>query len=406
MSVTSPPSVLGRYRVAELVGRGAFGRVLKVIDAQTAEARALKVSAQGDGMLLDEFAQLARLRHPSLPRVFEVGRTTETIDDVAAGAPFFISEWIAGGRSDARRWDEPHALWSLLVDIAGALAVIHAAGLVHGDVSPANILLVDDAVAGVPDGTDRAMLVDLGLAAATSALGDGARGTPPYMAPEALAGYAEPRSDLYSLGATVVRLVTGRPLFDAPTLGELVQRIVTATAAPPLPMLPPPLADLVGRLVAREPDHRPASALALLDELDQLAAVIAPGQTRRARPKVGAPPAPAAWPGAPAVIEELARGLAGRAAIHVVAGSVAAGAHEIVDAAIRRWQLDEVAHGRLTMSPLRGSLDAVAALLAASPGSVTGSPTGSGDAQGRRWLDAMCRAIARPGGSEAPLVVC
>src|SRR4051812_29873112 len=154
-------------------------------------------------MLLDEFEQLARLRHPSLPRVFEVGRTTEAIEDVAAGAPFFVSEWISGGRSDARRWDEPHALWSLLADIAGALAVIHAAGLVHGDVAPGNILLVDDDA--------RAVLVDLGLSN-----GDGARGTPQYMAPEALAGHVEPRSDLYGLGATLVRLVTSRPLFDAP----------------------------------------------------------------------------------------------------------------------------------------------------------------------------------------------
>jgi serine/threonine protein kinase len=63
--------VLGRYRVAELIGRGSFGRVMRVIDTQSNEARALKVSASADGMLLDEFAQLARLRHPSLPRVQE-----------------------------------------------------------------------------------------------------------------------------------------------------------------------------------------------------------------------------------------------------------------------------------------------------------------------------------------------
>ncbi|HSD86666.1 MAG TPA: serine/threonine-protein kinase, partial [Kofleriaceae bacterium] len=232
--MTAREPVLGRYRVAELIGRGSFGRVLKVIDTQTSEPRALKISAGREGMLLEEFEQLARLRHPSLPRVFEVGRTTEPIEDVAAGAPFFVAEWIAGGRCDARRWDDPQALWSLLADIAGALAIIHGAGLVHGDVAPANILLVDDDA--------RAVLVDLGLAA-----GEGARGTPHYMAPEALAGHVEPRSDLYSLGATAVRLVTGKPPFDAPTLGELAQRIVGAAAPPALPTLPRPLADLIGR---------------------------------------------------------------------------------------------------------------------------------------------------------------
>ncbi|NVB79882.1 MAG: serine/threonine protein kinase, partial [Kofleriaceae bacterium] len=307
VAVSTPREFLGRYRVAELIGRGSFGRVLKVIDAQTSEPRALKVSAGREGMLLDEFEQLARLRHPSLPKVFEVGRTTEPVDDVAAGAPFFVAEWIAGGRCDARRWDEPAGLWSLMADIAGALAVIHAAGLVHGDVAPPNILLVDEGAAASTSrdgGPARAVLVDLGLAS-----GDGARGTPQYMAPEALAGHVEPRSDLYGLGATIVRLVTGKPPFDAPTLGELVQRIVGASAPPALPGVPRPLADLVGRLIARDADQRPPSAVAVLDELDQLAPVVAPGIVRRARPKVGAPPAPTAWPGAASVIDALAHGL-------------------------------------------------------------------------------------------------
>ena len=141
---TARDSLLGRYRVSELIGRGSFGRVLKVVDTQTQEPRALKIAlgpakhrigaAAAEAMLFDEFEQLARLSHPSLPRVFEVGRTSEPIDDVAPGAPFFIAEWIAGGRCDTRRWDDPRALWSLLADVAGALAVIHAAGLVHGDV--------------------------------------------------------------------------------------------------------------------------------------------------------------------------------------------------------------------------------------------------------------------------------
>src|SRR5262249_9625404 len=151
------------------------------------------------------------------------------------------------------------------------------------------------------DATDRAVLVDLGLATAA-----GARGTPAYMAPEALAGQVEPRSDLYGLGATVVRLVTGRPPFEAPTFGELVQRIVGG-AHPHLAMLPRPLGDLIGRLMERDREARPASALAVLDELDQLLPAVAAGSTRRARPKVGAPPAPATWPGATAIIDAIAR---------------------------------------------------------------------------------------------------
>ena len=341
--------LLGRYRVAELIGRGGFGRVLKVIDAQTSEPRALKVSASRGNSLLDEFEQLARLRHPSLPRVFEVGRTPEPIDDVAAGAPFFIAEWIAGGRSDARPWADAAGVWTLLADVAGALAVIHAAGLVHGDVAPANVLVVDE-----PAGL-RAVLVDLGLST-----GDGARGTPPYMAPEAFAGHVEPRSDLYGLGATVVRLITGKPPFEAAGLGELVHQIVTAAAPPVLASIPRSLGDLVRRLMARDVDARPASALAVLDELDQLAPVL--GLARRAHPKVGAPPAAAAWPGAQPVIEALARGLA--SGVHVVTGVAASGARQLVDSAVRRFALTEVAERRSAPSLIAGSIDEVAAALA------------------------------------------
>src|SRR5258706_5595765 len=122
----------------------------------------------------------------------------------------------------------------LLADIAGALATIHDAGLVHGDVAPQNILIVEH--------ESRAVLVDLGLGRAY-----GARGTPATMAPEAFAGMVETRTDLYALGATAVRLVTGKPAFDAPTLGELVVRMMTATAPPALPGVPRPLADLIGR---------------------------------------------------------------------------------------------------------------------------------------------------------------
>jgi transcriptional regulator with GAF, ATPase, and Fis domain/tetratricopeptide (TPR) repeat protein len=371
MAVSAPREslLLGRYRVVERIGKGSFGRVLRVIDAHGGEPRALKLATRDEARLLDEFEQLARLRHPSLPRVHEVGRTGEPFDDVAAGAPFFVADWIEGGRCDARRWDDPRALWSLLADVAGALAVIHGAGLVHGDVAPSNILLAGDA------SEPRAMLVDLGLSS-----GDGARGTPAYMAPEAFAGEIEPRGDLYGLGATAIRLVTGRPLVEGATLGELVQRAVTRSAPPDLAGLPRPLADLVTRLVARDPDDRPPTARAVLDELDQLAPAIAPELARRARPRVAAPPVAAAWTGAPPVVDAIARGLASRGALHVVVGGAGSGARQLVDSAIRRWQLDEVARHRQPARVIAGGLDEIAAALACTP-----------EAPGR-WIDRLARA--------------
>ena len=374
---TPEPRILDRYRVVEVVGRGSFGRVLRVIDTQSgSEHRALKVVPPGphEAMLVDEFEQLARLRHPSLPRVYEVGRLGAPIQtssgELVAGSPFFVAEWIAGVRSDAVAWQGAlgPAVWALLADLAGALATIHAGGLVHGDVAPQNVLIA---------GEDRAVLVDLGLATGT-----GARGTPAYMAPEALAGHVEPRSDLYGLGATLIRLVSGRPLFEGATLGELAQRILGGAPPRSLPGVPAPLADLIQRLVARDVDARPASALAVLDELDQLAPAIAPGSARRARPKVGPPPAPGTWAGAAPVIESIGRGLVGDGvSVIAVVGVAAAGGRQLVDAAARRWQLAQVARQR-SGGMLAGTLDELAEALQITPATSPAS-----------WLVRVARAI-------------
>lgn len=360
----------------ELIATGSFGRVFKIVDSQSGELRALKVAIahhRAETMLLAEFEQLARLQHPSLPRVFEVGRTTEVIADVAAGAPYFVTEWIAGGTSDAGQWTDPVALWSLLADIAGALAVIHASGLVHGDVSPLNILLA----------ADRCVLVDLGLAAV-----DGARGTPAYMAPEALAGHVDARSDLYGLGATVARLVLGRPPFAGARLGGLAQAILT-TEHPALPsFVPAPLADLIDRLYARDAERRPTSALAVLDELDQLAAIISPSIARRARPAIAAPPLAASWPGATAWIAGLVEGLAS-AKVQLVVGGAGSGARVLVDGAIRRWQLARAAERRETVPHLAGSLDTIAGELGVAPLGTGASLDG--------WIDRVARAARERG---------
>ena len=369
---TLMPAVLGRYQVEAVIGRGSSGRVLRVRDAK-GELRALKLVPGGayEALLFAEFEQLARLRHPALPRVYEVGRTTEAVEELAAGAPYFVAEWIAGPRCDAVAWegDLGARLWALLADVAGALATIHAAGLVHGDVAPQNILV----------GDDRAVLVDLGLAMAT-----GARGTPAYMAPEALAGVVEPRSDLYGLGATIVRLVTGRPLVEARGLGELAQRILAGVPAPHLPGVPAPLADLIGRLVARDLDARPASALAVLDELDQVAAAIGIHGPRRARPRVGPPPAPATWTGADAIVDGLLHALAGAHAAVVLTAAPGAGGRELTARARQRWQLAQVARQR-PAGALTGSLDDIAAMLAVEATSARG------------WLERVARAVRRAG---------
>src|SRR5262249_9715558 len=158
-----------------------------------------------------------------------------------------------------------------------------------------------------------------------------------------------PRSDLYGLAATILRIATGRPPFEGANLGELVQRILAGRTPPLLANVPRALGDLVQRMLARDADARPPTALAVLDELDQLAPAIAPRSSRRARPVVGAPPAAASWPGAGTWIDAFAGGLAGTHAALVVVGVAASGARALVDAAIGRRQLDDVVRGRATL---------------------------------------------------------
>ena len=242
------------------------------------------------------------------------------------GAPFFVAEWIAGGRCDARRWDDPRALWSLLADVAGALAVIHAAGLVHGDVAPANILLVE-AIRERLTRSARACSSTSG-----SRRRSGARGTPQYMAPEALAGLVEPRSDLY--GAR-----RGRGRSSSPASRRSMRRrsassctgSSTRAAACPARRAAP-LADLIA------PAHRARSRRAAgigarrARRARPARARDRAGLARRARPKVGAPPRGHDVARRRAVRSRRSRAGSRTPAVHVVVGGAGSGARQLVDA--------------------------------------------------------------------------
>jgi transcriptional regulator with GAF, ATPase, and Fis domain len=387
--------IAGRYDVLEEVGRGGQGAVLRVRD-QDGALRALKIAASSAtpaarALVLAEHEALARLRHPALPRVGEVGALDQPYGDLPVGSPFIAVEWIEGTPADrASLADEAVAagVWAIAADVAGALAVIHAGGLLHRDVAPANVLLRlrgggDDA--SEPDRA-LAVLVDLGLAESGAAARD-VRGTPAYLAPEALAGRAEPRSDLYGLGATLWQLCAGRPPFAAPSLGEVVRAVLRDPVAA-APRVPPALADLIGRLMAREPDRRPASALAVLDELDAIAGAIEPPPAPRPRPALRPPRRPLPLVGRDGTVATIAAMLTTPGGAARVFGVPGGGAPEVVGEAIRRYLLGELAGGATprpaTAKPeppyngevrtvfgarlvIAGDLDAVAARLGVEP---------------------------------------
>ncbi len=252
----------GDYQNPTPVAGGNSGQALRAIDPHSGRPvfiKTIAANAQRE-FLLAEFAALRRVAHRTLPAVIEIGIT----DDAT---PFIVTEWIDGtplSKQSIAPTDANAFVIRLLHDIGYALAAIHRSGNVHGDVAPQNILVSDQ----------RATLVDLGFVVgiATRTV---ARGTPATMAPEGFAGFADPRSDLYSLGMTAVFAVRGQFAVQATTAGELAAQVLAGVPLPAMPELMPGLVDLLRRLTARAPSARPAAATELLSELRNLADVAA-----------------------------------------------------------------------------------------------------------------------------------
>ena len=256
----APGSDIGGYRIDSLLGVGATGSVYLARDAE-GSAVALKVleptvgaDARFRERFLRESGVAALLEHPSVVPVLDAGE-----DD---GVLFLAMEWVDGSDLRARlRRDgplEPARAVALVEEIAAGLDVAHAAGLVHRDVKPGNIL-----VAG-----DHARLCDFGLAKHTARAESltGERmlvGTVAYIAPEQIEGAGvDARSDVYSLGCVLYECLTGEPPFDRDT--ELAVLYAHLNEPPPRPSsrrpgLPPALDDVIAAALAKSPADRPRS---------------------------------------------------------------------------------------------------------------------------------------------------
>ena len=327
--------VNGRYELLSPIAAGANAQVFCARDAsQDGAERALKVVPRSadPAQLAWEFARLSALSHPHLPRVHDLDRVRS--GPLPEGAVFLVEDLVHGQPCDqalAGQGDRTRPLVRLLGEAASALGYLHARGLLHRDVSPRNLLI---------DQSGSARLIDLGLGAQ-----QGAAGTPAYMAPEALAGVASARSDLYSLGATAWQVATGQ----APHQGEgaeLVRSILERDVPPPAG-IDAELGRIIARLCARDPAARHASAALLLSDLARLSDLELP---------VPEPPRGEAAAGVLvgrdvelgrlcAQLERLARGE--RAApVVVVAGAQGSGRSRLCAEALRRLRLLAAA-GRL-----------------------------------------------------------
>lgn len=302
-----PPLLAGRYAHVEELGRGASGRVLLAEDRVAGGARAIKiVSADHAERLGWELTLLASLAHPGLARVYELVVVREPLGPpfrLEPGAAALVEEHVDGASAAevvaGLASDEERARFAVVVGVAvaRALGAMHAAGLIHGDVKPANVV--------VPADPSAAKLVDLGLARAAGVAAT-LSGTPAFLAPEAWLGERSVATDLYALGATLHALVSGRSAFDTEGSTQSLARALVARPSPSElpPATPLPLRRLIGDLLAGEPGMRPASAREVALRLCALAADVgalvpdalavseAPSATERAaRPSSCAAPA-------------------------------------------------------------------------------------------------------------------
>ncbi|HVR18604.1 MAG TPA: protein kinase [Polyangiaceae bacterium] len=269
----------GRFAVEREVGRGAVGVVYRAFDLQTQRTVALKVVAAEAGVAPEDEARLARegtllsnLDHPGIVKTVAFGMLEDT------GRPFVAMEWLDGEDLAARQKRNPLTLaesLELTREVGEALDAAHGAGVIHRDIKPGNIFLCNAPPTSMLLDC-QPKLVDFGVAAKTDVritrTGD-VVGTPAYMAPEQARGDAaiDARCDIYSLGATLFELISGRPPHVGPNAIATLARLVTTTPPrlselkPDIPLL---VESLVGRMLELDPGARPSSMREVLDMLE------------------------------------------------------------------------------------------------------------------------------------------
>ena len=260
------PTIPG-YRVLSLLGSGSFADVFLAEDVSVERRVAIKLLRERtpSASQLDRFRReretLAGLNHPHLLRVHAAGSV--------GGRPYVVTELLQGKTLDdlLRETKDRDHLLDLMHQAAVGVAALHAAGLVHRDVKPENLLL---------DEEGKIKVADLGLVSGDdlrSLTTDGALiGTPAYMAPEMCTGRGtrDPACDVYSLGATLYEILTGEIPHPAPTIASLLlMRLALPNPDPRLlvPDLPVPLAAICMRAMEGIPQDRYPDAAAFADAL-------------------------------------------------------------------------------------------------------------------------------------------
>jgi serine/threonine protein kinase len=262
-------TLAGNYTVLEVVGTGGMGRVYRAEQRTLGRTVAVKVIQPqyvNDDMMAQRFINearaVSRLNHPNVVGVIDFGRTED-------GDRYLVMEFLRG--RDLHKLVEAEGplsfarISNLLVQVLSALAEAHEMGIIHRDLKPENIIVearrngedfvkvVDFGVAKMVEGSHGAPLTNPGAVC----------GTPGYMAPEQALGEADvdARADVFALGCVLFRCLAGRSPFE----GEHLAAVLAKTLLEPAPSLcslrsdvPAALDALVGQMLSKEPDERPA----------------------------------------------------------------------------------------------------------------------------------------------------
>ena len=264
-------SQLGRYKITSVLGRGAMGTVYQAHDPLIEREVAIKaISCAGltrdeaeefEQRFFREAKSAGQLTHPNIVTIHDVGRSGEL--------SYIAMEFLVG--HSLRDILDTHVslpverIVQIAAEIADGLAFAHARGIVHRDIKPGNIMVLDNG---------SVKITDFGIAQLPSSsltLIGTAMGTPKYMSPEQVNGHkADGRSDIFSLGAVLYEMLTGRPPFSGAELNAILYQVLNG--APPLPSsinpaLPPGFDRIVARAMAKDADKRYANAAEMASDL-------------------------------------------------------------------------------------------------------------------------------------------